>query len=245
MYNVSAPAVLRVVPWLIALLAIGVAHAARIEALPHVAQRIEARQPLHITAFGSSSTEGIGATSKARCYPARLAGDLLGLLPKGVDVVVLNRGIGGEDVDDMMLRLPNIIAEKPDLVIWQTGSNDELRSVKLDHFIAATRDGIAQMQAAGIDVILMEPQLSPRLASIAGSDAYLEAVRAVGREMNVIVIRRHNLMRQWLATGTLTYPEMMSGDGLHMTDRSYDLLAQSVAAIIVSSSTATPHVAAQ
>jgi lysophospholipase L1-like esterase len=146
----------------------------------------------------------------------------------------------------MMARLGAIIAEKPDLVIWQTGSNDSLRSVNLEHFVAETRDGIERMQGAGIDVMLMEPQLSQRLAHTEGSDAFLDAVRAVGGQMHVIVIRRYDLMRQWLVSGALTYPQMMSNDGLHMTDGGYELLAQSVAeTIMANSAPAAPHVAAR
>jgi acyl-CoA thioesterase-1 len=214
--------------------------------LTHVAQRIETRQTLRIIAFGSSSTEGIGATTKDHCYPVRLQVALAAALPNGVAVTVLNRGIGGEDVDDMMARLAAIIAEKPDLVIWQTGSNDSLRSVNLQHFIAETRVGIERMQGAGIDVMLMEPQLSMRLAHTEGSDAFLEAVRQVGREMHVVVIRRYDLMKQWLSSGTLTYPQMMSDDGLHMTDGGYELLARSVAdTILVDANALAPHVAAR
>jgi lysophospholipase L1-like esterase len=116
--------------------------------------------------------------------------------------------------------------------------------VKLDHFIAETRDGIARMQAAGIDVMLMEPQLSQRLAHTEGSDAFLTAVRAIGEQMHVLDIRRYDLMKQWLSSGTLTYSQLMSNDFLHMTDGGYEMLAQSVAAMIIANSgPASPHVA--
>ncbi len=217
------------------------ASASAAPALPHVARRLEAQEPLRIIAFGSSSTQGIGATAKDRCYPSRLQDMLADTLPKGETVAVLNRGVGGDDVDDMLARLPSIIAEKPDLVIWQTGSNDSLRSVKLDHFVAGTRAGVARMEDAGIDVILMEPQLSRRLAHTPGSDAFLEAVRDIGRQMNVLVVRRYDLMRQWLASGALSYDRMMAGDGLHMTDGGYNLLAQSVARMILANSVGVAH----
>jgi lysophospholipase L1-like esterase len=217
------------------------------DTLPHVAQRLAAQQPLRIVAFGSSSTEGVGATAKDRCYPSRLQVDLQSELPKGVAVTVINRGIGGEDADDMIRRVPAVIADKPDLVIWQTGSNDSLRAVTIDRFLAETRDGISQMQAAGIDVMLMEPQLSERLAKTEVSDKFRDAVRAIGQEMHVVVIRRYDLMKQWLASGALTYDTMMWHDGLHMTDGGYELLAQSVAETILADSRppSSPHVAAR
>jgi acyl-CoA thioesterase-1 len=202
--------------------------------LTHVAARLAARQPLRIVAVGSSSTEGVGATGKDKTYPSRLQAILSEALPQGLAVVVVNRGIGGEDADDMIHRLPAIIAERPDLVIWQTGSNDALRDVTLDRFVAETRAGIREMQAAGIDVMLMEPQLSERLARTETADQFRLSIRAIGSDMGVPVVRRYDLMQKWLATGQLTYPQMMSADGLHMTDGGYDRLAQTVARSILS-----------
>ncbi len=46
------------------LIGLSVAYAAPPPALPHVAGKIAAQGTLRITAFGSSSTEGVGATSK-------------------------------------------------------------------------------------------------------------------------------------------------------------------------------------
>ncbi len=60
--------------------------------------------PLRIVAFGSSSTEGIGASSPTKAYPARLQPTCAPKL-HGIDVTVVNRGIGGEHVDDMLKRL--------------------------------------------------------------------------------------------------------------------------------------------
>src|SRR5215831_3579533 len=87
--------------------------------LQHVALRLAQHTPLRIIAFGSSSTEGVGASSPAATYPSQLLKDLTALLPERQRVIVLNRGIGGEDADDMAKRLSAVIAEQPDLIIWQ------------------------------------------------------------------------------------------------------------------------------
>jgi lysophospholipase L1-like esterase len=196
-------------------------------ALVHVASRLARQVPLRITAFGSSSTEGVGASSPAATYPNQLQLALASLLP--TRPVVLNRGIGGEDADDMALRLPAILAEGPDLVIWQTGSNDPLRGVPLERFIERTRAGIAAIREAGVDVMLMEPQLCDRLADTPGSERYREALRVIGRDMGVPVIRRFDLMRHWLDKGLITRAGLLSHDGLHMADAGYAMLAAEVA----------------
>src|SRR5579862_8802639 len=138
--------------------------------LPHVAARIARDAPLRIVALGSSSTEGVGASSPAATYPERLETWLRATLHDDVEVV--NAGIGGEDADDMARRIPAVIAERPDLVIWQTGSNDPLRGVPLERFVELTRAGIVALRQAGIDVMLMGPQDCPVLRAQTGSLAY-------------------------------------------------------------------------
>ena len=48
------------------------------------------------------------------------------------------------------------------------------------------------------------------------------------------MIRRFDLMRSWLRKGVLTTRQMLAGDGLHMADAGYALLASEVAREIVS-----------
>ncbi len=172
--------------------------------LPHVARQIAIGAPLKIVAFGSSSTEGVGASTPANAYPARLQIDLRKKL-HGMDVAVINRGIGGEHVDDMLARLDrDVIAAEPQLVIWQTGSNDPLRGVSLDHFREATVSAIRRIRDAGIDVVLMEPQWCPKLESTPGASRFRDAVRSIGDELDVPVIRRADLMHGWVREGKLT-----------------------------------------
>ena len=197
--------------------------------LQHVIDRLATHQLVRIIAFGSSSTEGIGASSPAATYPSRLQAVLTAAWPSRQPVVVLNRGIGGEDADDMARRLPTVIAERPDLIIWQTGSNDPLRGVPLDRFEQETTAGIREIRAAHIDVMLLEPQLCRELDNKPVSVEYRDALRAIGEAMDVTVIRRYDLMRGWLANGVLTPAQMLSPDGLHMADGGYAKLADAIA----------------
>jgi acyl-CoA thioesterase-1 len=207
--------------------------------LPHIAEALVDRTPLRIVAFGSSSTEGIGATSRAASYPSRLQIELGAALPK-LPVIVVNRGKGGEDADDMARRLPGIIALHPDLVIWQTGTNDALHGVPLDRFIALTRAGILAIRAAGIDVMLIEPQRCRALDAVPGALRYRDAMRALGAQLGVPVIRRYDLMQAWVTGNLLTRAQLMSGDGLHMGDGGYALLAKAIARTILDDAEPVP-----
>jgi len=201
--------------------------------LPHVARQIAIGAPLRIVAFGSSSTEGIGASSPTKAYPARLQADLRTKL-HGVEVTVINRGIGGEHVDDMLKRLDrDVIGAEPQLVIWQTGSNDPLRGVTIEHFREATLDAVKRIRDAGIDIVLMEPQWCPKLEATPGSDRFRNAVREIGAELDVPVIRRADLMHGWVRDGRLTTMQLFAPDGLHMADRGYALLAEAAAESIL------------
>nr|WP_238258154.1 SGNH/GDSL hydrolase family protein [Methylobacterium gnaphalii] len=199
--------------------------------LPHVAQQVALGEPLRIVAFGSSSTQGIGASTPAAAYPARLEALLKSALPHlSGGISVLNRGIGGEAVDEMMARLDrDVIGEHPDLVIWQTGSNDALRGISLDHFREETEAAVRRIREAGIDVVLMEPQWCPRFDATPGAYRFRDAVRQIGDNLEIPVIRRSSLMRSWITQAKLTHTELFAADGLHMADRGYDLLAQAAA----------------
>jgi lysophospholipase L1-like esterase len=201
--------------------------------LPHVARQIAIGAPLRIVAFGSSSTEGIGASSPMKAYPARLQADLRTKL-HGIDVTVVNRGIGGEHVDDMLKRLDrDVIGAEPQLVIWQTGSNDPLRGVSIEHFREATLDAVKRIRDAGIDIVLMEPQWCPKLEATPGSDRFRNVVREIGAALDVPVIRRADLMHGWIRDGRLTAKQLFAPDGLHMADRGYALLAEAAAESIL------------
>jgi acyl-CoA thioesterase I len=196
--------------------------------LRHCAAKLAGGKPLLIVAFGSSSTQGAGASDPSHAYPQRLSRMLATRLP--VTVTVKNEGIGGQDADDMLPRLlRDVIPEHPALVIWQTGSNDPLRHVPVSRFIAQTRAGLVALREAGIDTMLMEPQVSRVLHEAGGTLAYRDALRALGKEFGVPVIARYELMQRWLAKGTVPSSSLMAPDGLHMGDGGYEALAEEVA----------------
>ena len=71
--------------------------------LVRTARRLASGEPLTIVAIGSSSTAGAGASSPDASYPSRLAVELKQRFPLQ-DITVLNRGVNGEETEDMMAR---------------------------------------------------------------------------------------------------------------------------------------------
>jgi len=132
-------------------------------ALPATHAALAAGRPLTILAFGSSSTEGAGASGPERTYPAQLEARLRAALP-GRALAVLNRGVGGQEVGEMIARLEaDVIARRPTLVIWQAGANAVLKGMDPAAFRAVLAGGLARLQAAGADVVLMDSQRAPRI----------------------------------------------------------------------------------
>ncbi len=119
--------------------------------LPRVARRIAAGDPVRIVAFGSSTTVGYGTSSPAYTYPNRLVEQLRRKFPTA-DITIINRGMGGQDAPEMMKRFDEaVLAENPDLVIWQLGTNTVVRGGAED--VAATaalvEDGHCAASGAG------------------------------------------------------------------------------------------------
>lgn len=210
---------------------------------PRFAAAVREGRTLRIVAFGSSSTAGAGASAPWMAYPAQLEALLRAALPR-LGVTVLNRGVGGEDADAMLVRLErDVIAAAPDLVVWQVGANAALRSMDKAEFDRFLRAGLARMRAAGIDVVLMDNQRAPRIAARPGHrdyDAMLSAAAAA--VPGVTLFSRGALMDAWAAAG-LPNAAALVEDGLHHNDVGYRCLARALAGALLSGAAAAQGVA--
>jgi lysophospholipase L1-like esterase len=195
--------------------------------LPHVAGKLAAGEPVVIVAFGSSSTAGYGTTSPEYTYPNRLAAQLRRKYPSA-DITVINRGKGGEDAPEMMKRLQiEVIDMKPDLVIWQVGTNAVLRNEDPGETAKLVEDGVARIQAAGADLVLVDPQYSPAVNEHPESAGkMIRLLGKVAQLRHVGVFPRFEVMRQWHENQALPIDSFVIADGLHMNDWGYACFAQ-------------------
>ncbi len=195
--------------------------------LPHVAKKLAAGQPVVIIAFGSSSTQGYGSSGPEFTYPNRLATQLRRQYP-GADITVINSGRGGEDAPEMMKRLQSsVIDAHPDLVIWQVGTNAVLRNLDPGETANMVEDGVARIQAAGADLVLVDLQYSPRVTEHPESAGKM--VRLLGKiaELrHVGIFPRFEIMRDWHERQALPIDSFVIADGLHMNDWGYACFAQ-------------------
>jgi acyl-CoA thioesterase I len=196
------------------------------------AARLEQAKPVTIVAIGSSSTFGVGASSSAAAYPARLEALLKERFPDAT-IKVLNRGINGEDAPEMLARFDrDVIEQKPDLVLWQVGTNAVLHNPGMGGQASLLRQGIERLKATGADVVLVDPQYAPAVIARPLARRMVELIRAEARDERAGLFRRFALMRSWYETRHLSFADFVSPDGLHMNDWGYDCIARQLAGAI-------------
>jgi lysophospholipase L1-like esterase len=195
--------------------------------LRRVAHKLAAGEPVVIVAFGSSSTQGYGTSAPEFTYPNRLAAQLHRKYPTA-DITVINRGHGGDDAREMMMRLQNeVIDMHPDMVIWQVGTNAVIRDLDPDATVQLVQDGVARIQAAGADVVLVDPQYSPRVTEHQeNASKMVRLLSRVGQLRHIGVFPRFEVMRQWHENQALPIDSFVIADGLHMNDWGYACFAQ-------------------
>jgi acyl-CoA thioesterase I len=205
--------------------------------LTHTARLLAAGLPIRIVAIGSSSTAGAGASSPDASYPSRLAAELANRFP-GHQITVLNRGVNGEDARDMLDRFETtVIAERPDLVLWQVGTNTVLRDNPVAPTSSLIEKGIVQLKAAGADVILIDPQFAPRVIAKSALSRMIDLLHSKAKQYNVNLFQRFAVMRHWRERQGLSFETFVSPDQLHMNDWSYACIAKVLSIAIAEAAT--------
>jgi acyl-CoA thioesterase-1 len=208
--------------------------------LPNTARAIRHGAALVIVAIGSSSTQGVGASDQAHTYPALLAEELRRRWPR-LAVTVVNKGVGGETAEQMLARFTSdVLPYRPQLVIWQTGSNSALQNRDVQGYEQTIREGITRLKAAHMDVILMDPQYAPRILGRPIHKAIVDTIGEVSNDLKVAVFRRFAVMRHWVMSGQYKMGDIISQDQLHMNDASYSCIARLLADSLASAALATP-----
>jgi lysophospholipase L1-like esterase len=213
--------------------------------LPHTALRLAQAKSLTIVALGSSSTYGTGASKPEYSYPSRLAALLHARYPN-TEIRVINRGVGGELIGETTRRIASeVIGDKPDLVIWQVGTNDVLQDADPEAVMISVRAGIAQLHQAGADVLLMDLQYAPAVLTHPQYRAMERALWATAKAAGVAMFQRFALMRDWTEHRNMKMSAMVAADHLHMTDASYDCLARQLSNSILRDTRVAADIAAK
>ena len=197
-----------------------------------------------IVAIGSSTTAGEG---NIKAYPERLLSFLQGEYPNTV-ITMVNQGIGGQEAPNELLRFDtDVIAEKPDLVIWQVGTNavwqrpdQKPPPSSFDETTTAIHDGLVTLrEKTRADVILMDLQYVPAVLTRANKKKAIAMVKAIGelaRDAGVNVFRRFAFMQGLHEIEQVSFDRMVDptdNNRLHDSDWATGRVAWAVKLAIV------------
>jgi hypothetical protein len=196
--------------------------------LPHLAQGLQGSGPVRIVAMGSSSTAGRGDVVP---YPHRLEMYLRVQYQDrfpDVRIDVLNRGKGGEEAVEELLRFrSDIFLERPSLVIWQVGTNAVFQRGKyvLANVAAKIAEGLERLSLEPMDVVLIDPQYTPAMLLDDTADAsgrMVALISEVAEKAKVNLFRRWALMRHWHVRNNVGLDQLFdptdANDQLHQSD---------------------------
>ncbi|MFM7344713.1 MAG: SGNH/GDSL hydrolase family protein [Tagaea sp.] len=201
--------------------------------LPLAAKKVIESKRLVVVAIGSSSTQGMGATGPEAAWPARFEADLKRRLPQ-LSIEVHNRARSRESAEQMLKRLrADVLALRPDLVIWETGTADAVRSVEIDHFAGQLEDGIAQIAAAKAETVLVTPQYARDTARLIAFQPYIDAMNHAGLRRDVLVFPRYEAMRHWIESGAMKLENVPRAEMQKTADALYDCLGRQIARVVV------------
>lgn len=200
-------------------------------ALRSVRRAVLEKRPVRVIALGSSSTVGIGASSPLASYPVRLENDLEGVI-EGLQVEMFPRGQSGEVAEGAAERLKAEVAEiKPDLIVWQVGTNDAVARIDADDFGDQLRDTLSWLASHKIDVVLIDPQYVERLSNDERYTSIVNEIATVASEMRVLLVNRYDAM----ADLARQHPgsSYLSNDRFHLNDLGYRCMAEYATRAIV------------
>jgi len=199
--------------------------------LKHVAEAVEKDRRLTIAVVGTGSSILAGPDGPRSAYPARLEAALKQRLPSvAVKVVTLVRTrMSAEDLARGMAKL--LVDEKPDLVIWQTGTLDAIRRIEPDDFRAALDEGVETLHKGGADVILMNMQYSPRTDIMVALGPYADNMRVVAQQHEVPLFDRLAIMRHWSDSGA--FDLYAAGKDNVLAHRVHECIGRAIASMII------------
>ena len=201
--------------------------------LRRVTAAAEKQKSLRIAVIGTGSSALAGPEGPRSAYPARLEAALSARLPS-VDVKVVTLVRSRLTAMDLARGMSKAVEdEKPDLVIWQTGTIDAIRRIDQDEFKLALDRGVERLQRAGTDVILMNMQYSPRTESMIAVGPYSDTMRVVAQQRSVPLFDRLGIMRYWSDHGA--FDLYAAGKDDVLAHRVHDCIGRAIAELIVES----------
>lgn len=195
-----------------------------------------------IVTLGDSITKGVRSGVDSEETFAYVVAHLLD--ESGLPVRTINVGVGGERADQALVRLDEVIAQRPRHVTVMYGTNDSYvdrgeqeSRLPLAQFRTDLREIVARLLMAGIEPVLMtEPRWAPDTTNgldenpNARLEPYLDAVRELARECGLPLVDHYQhwtkaeqggqQLRDWTT------------DGLHPNPRGHREMAETMLPVL-------------
>jgi acyl-CoA thioesterase-1 len=166
--------------------------------------------------------------SPSETYPEVMRRELARLRPTA-RIEIINSGRVGETVTGSIARFGrDVLALKPDLVIWQLGTNDVAWGGRAEGLKEQVTEGVRALKAGGADVILMDLQYAPVVLASSHHGVMQAIIAEVARQERVGLFSRFALMRRSIEAG-LPAGALVSWDGLHNSTAGYDCVGRALA----------------
>ncbi len=204
-------------------------------ALANTARALHPGGHLRILAVGSALVgPHLGADE---AFPRRMVDTLRHLAP-GVTVQLDMRSDRGATAAELVPILrTELDSHVYQLVLWQTGTVDAARKLRLQDFGRALADGVKTARAKGSDVMLIDPQFSRLLEERADLAPYEARIAQEARSPNTQLFPRFALMQHWVETGSLDVEKAPRDDRRATIVRLHECLADALAHAIVAGAT--------
>jgi hypothetical protein len=199
--------------------------------LKRVSNVVATQKRLQIAVVGTGSSALAGPDGPPSAYPARLE-TVLGQRLSGVTVKVVTLLRTRLTAEDLAKGMDKLVAdEKPNLVVWQTGTIDAIRRLDPDAFKSALEDGVERLHKGGADVILMNMQYSPRTETMISVSPYADVMRVVAQHFDTPLFDRLGIMRHWSEAGT--FDLYVVGRDNVLAQRVHDCIGRAIAALVI------------
>jgi acyl-CoA thioesterase I len=197
--------------------------------LGHTKAKLRAGQILTVVALGSSSTTGFGTFGSGGSFPDVMKQELLRLRPSA-RIELINSGRIMDDLSGNVARIDkDVLHYKPDLVVWQIGTNDVVWRGIADNTKEMLSNAVKRLKAANTDIVLMDLQFAPLVLASERHTRMEQIITDVAREQNVGQFPRFLLMKRAIEAGV---KGLVWWDGLHNSTEGYKCVGLALAQMI-------------
>jgi acyl-CoA thioesterase-1 len=197
--------------------------------LGHIKAKLRAGETLTVVALGSSSTTGFGTFGSGGTFPDVMKQELLRLRPSA-RIELINSGRIMDNLSGNVARIDkDVLHYKPDLVVWQIGTNDVVWRGIADNTKEMLSNAVKRLKAANTDIVLLDLQYTPLVLASERHTQMEQIITDVAREQNVGQFPRFLLMKRAIEAGV---KGLVWWDGLHNSTEGYKCVGLALAQMI-------------